>query len=207
MMYNVKGQPPFLKLFYGSSVYGLTNELSDEDFMILTIDPTQPLPFKVEDDVDVWTLEEFQSKLDTHDLKALEVFYFYFDLFYNQLEMKHTFNADALRRSVSATCSNSYVKAKKKIRQGDIYIGLKSYWHCIRILTMFIHLAKYKHFNPANFKEQLRDVYCTIISCMSLPHKGDELIQLIEVDYHNKQLLKNLQHEFRMLCPLEQDNK
>ena len=51
------------------------------------------------------------------------------------------------------------------------------------------------------------DVYCTIISCMSLPHKGDELIQLIEVDYHNKQRLKNLQHEFRMLCPLEQDNK
>lgn len=206
-MYNVKGQPPFLKLFYGSSVYGLTNELSDEDFMILTIDPTQPLPFKVEDDVDVWTLEEFQSKLDAHDLKALEVFYFYFDLFYNQLEMKHTFNADALRRSVSATCSNSYVKAKKKIRQGDIYIGLKSYWHCIRILTMFIHLAKHKHFNPANFKDKLLDTYQTIMDYKETSLEATHVIALLD-NYHGyKQLLNTLQHEFRMLCPLDQGNK
>lgn len=204
--YNTKGQPPFRHFNYGSSVYGLTNELSDVDYMVLHIDPTYQL-HEYPEDVDVWTLEQFQEKLNDHDLKALEVYYHNFDTFYNVFEMEFKLNKDKLRRSVSATCSNSYVKAKKKLRQGDKYIGLKSYWHCIRILTMFIHLAKYQHFNPANFKDKLFDVYHNIMDCMKLPHEGDELFTLLEIDYHHRQRLKNLQHEFRMLCPLDQDNK
>ena len=45
------------------------------------------------------------------------------------------------------------------------------------------------------------------MDCMKLPHEGDELFTLLEIDYHHRQRLKNLQHEFRMLCPLDQDNK
>lgn len=205
-MYNTKGQPPFLKLYYGSSVYGLTNSKSDKDFMFLLIH-MQPLPFEIKEDVDFWTLEQFQEKLDQHDLKALEVYYYYFDLFYNQLEMRHTFNADSLRRSVSATCSNSYVKAKKKLRQGDKYIGLKSYWHCIRILTMFIHLAQYKHFNPASFKNKLENIYTTIMQYDTSILEASHIISLLDNHHGYKQYLNTLQTEFRILCPLDQPNK
>ena len=201
-MYNTKGQAPYLHLVYGSTVYGLTNELSDVDFMVLHIDPAHILQ-EYPEDVDVWTLEKFQEKLDTHDLKALEVYFHNFHLFYNVFEMEFKLDKDKLRRSVSATCSNSYVKAKKKMRQGDKYIGLKSYWHCIRILTMFTHLAKYQHFNPAMFREKLHHIYINIMDCMKLPHEGDELYSLLEKDYHYRQHLKNLQHEFRILCPLK----
>lgn len=200
--YNTKGQPPFRHLNYGSHVYGLTNHLSDVDYMVLHIDPTYQLQDYPED-VDVWTLDQFKENLDEHNLKALEVYFYYFDTFYNVFEMEFKLNKDKLRRSVSATCSNSYVKAKKKMRQGDKYIGLKSYWHCIRILTMFTHLAKYKHFNPSSFSKKLYDIYHNIMACMNLPHEGDELIHLLDKEYHYRQRLKDLQHEFRLLCPLD----
>lgn len=204
--YNTKGQPPFRHFNFGSSVYGMTTSLSDMDYMVLHIDPTYQLSSYAED-IDIWTLEQFQEKLDEHNLKALEVYFHNFDTFYNVFEMEFKLNKDKLRRSVSATCSNSYVKAKKKFRQGDIYVGLKSYWHCIRILTMFTHLAKYQHFNPANFKNKLEDVFNSIMYCMHLKYEGDELFNYLDLTLNHRQLLKDLQHEFRMLCPLDQDNK
>ena len=200
--YNTKGQPPFRHFRYGSSVYGLTNELSDIDYMVLHIDPTYQL-HEYPEDVDIWTLEQFQDKLDAHDLKALEIYFHYFDTFYNYYEMNFKLNKDKLRRSVSATCSNSYVKAKKKLIQGDIYLGLKSYWHCIRILTMFTHLAKYQHFNPANFKEKLEVIYLTILQYKTSTLAGDKIFSLLENTHDYRQLLKTLQHDFRMLCPLD----
>lgn len=204
--YNIKGQPPFRHFAYGSSVYGLTNELSDIDYMVLHIDPTYQLQ-EYPEDVDVWTLEQFQEKLDEHDLKALEVYFHNFDTFYNYYEMEFKLNKDKLRRSVSATCSNSYVKAKKKLYQGDKYIGLKSYWHCIRILTMFIHLARYKHFNPASFKNKLEVIYNTIMQYNTSTLEASHIIALLDTYHGYKQYLNTLQSEFRMLCPLEQNNK
>lgn len=41
----------------------------------------------------------------------------------------------------SRTASNSFVKCKKKLAQGDTYIGLKSMFHSIRILDFGIQLA------------------------------------------------------------------
>ena len=80
--YHTKGQPPFRHFNYGSSVYGLTNKLSDVDYMVLHIDSTYKLQDYPED-VDVWTLTEFQAMLDAHDLKALEVYYHNFYCIYN----------------------------------------------------------------------------------------------------------------------------
>jgi hypothetical protein len=46
------------------------------------------------------------------------------------------------------------IKSKKKIQQGDYYIGLKSLYHSIRIVMFGIQIAKYSHivdFTVANY--------------------------------------------------------
>lgn len=194
----------YLKLNYGSSVYGLTNPLSDIDYMVLLLKPEIPLDFDVPEDVDVWTVEQFVKKIKEHDLKALEVYYYYFDFFYNQLEIDHTLVLDTLRRSVSATCSNSFVKAKKKILQGDTYLGLKSYFHCIRILTMFIALAKYKHFDPSKFKDVLEEDYNTIMEYIDTTLDAHHIIALLNNGHGFKNKLNALRSEFKLVCPFAQ---
>lgn len=195
--------PSYKKLCYGSSVYDIQSNLSDIDFIILQIDTSIPVKLK-DPDTQVVTIKQFKNNLVEHDLKTLEIYYENFDFFYNKLEMEHTLNLDKLRRVVSATVSNSYVKAKKKItlsqdeKSLDIYVGLKSYWHCIRILVMFSHLAKYKHFKPSSFKKQLMPIYVGIMSYMfcSKPSKFEE------VDKEFKTTLRQLQTDFRILAPL-----
>ena len=55
-----------------------------------------------------------------------------------------TLDLDKLRRKVSAVCSNSWSKARKKldIPEEDDYLGLKSLFHSIRILSYGIDLAR-----------------------------------------------------------------
>ena len=89
----------------------------------------------------------------------------------------HRLNKSNLRSSVSAVCSNSHVKAKKKIRDGEVYIGLKSYWHTIRILTMYTDLAKFGTFNPKDYKERLNHIYEDIMSMVDDP-EPDTIFQL-----------------------------
>lgn len=52
-----------------------------------------------------------------------------------------------LRKSISATVSNSWVKAKKKFIDGEERIGYKSLFHALRILTYGIQIYKYGKIN------------------------------------------------------------
>ena len=115
-------------------------------------------------------------------------------------DLIHKLNKSNLRRSVSAVCSNAHVKAKKKIRDGEIYIGLKSYWHTIRILTMYTDLAKFGTFNPKGYKEQLNPIYEDIMSMVDDPEPDTIFKRLVE---KYDPLARELLHEFRLLCPLE----
>jgi len=76
---------------------------------------------------------EFQQRLEDHDPIVLECWI-----------SDNSFNIDLgkLRQSFSKVSSNSWTKAKKKINQGDIELGIKSAFHAIRLLDFAIQLAE-----------------------------------------------------------------
>ena len=73
---------------------------------------------------------------------ALEIYYQMRDD--ERLKYSFNLNLDTLRRKISAVCSNSWSKARKKldIPEEDDYIGLKSLFHSIRILSFGRNIAK-----------------------------------------------------------------
>lgn len=185
-------------LIVGSRLYGLTNKLSDTDYLAIISDG-EVYPFPENKDIEVRTVSEFQASLDKHDLKALEVYFGYPELFPNTIPATFTFNEDSLRRAVSGVSSNAHVKSKKKIRDGEIYVGIKSFWHCLRILTMYTDLAKNKTFDPKVYVDQLTETYVDILKHMDLPPEEIFKTLVLKYDRHMKDLL----HEFRLLCPLQ----
>lgn len=67
-----------------------------------------------------------------------------------------------LRRSISATVSNSWVKAKKKFIDGEEKIGYKSLFHALRILMYGIQIYKFGKIN--NYEEPTLKYYSLIKS-------------------------------------------
>ena len=47
-----------------------------------------------------------------------------------------------MRKEISATVSNSWVKAKKKMADGEDYIAIKSLFHSFRIAYFGLQIAK-----------------------------------------------------------------
>ena len=194
------------KYLFGSKLYGLTNNKSDEDYLIVfntNSEKDEYIKNTNNKDEECWTWQEFKSKLESHDLKALEVYYANVGnvgthLFINCEEYQFRLDLQQLRRAVSAVVSNAHVKAKKKFKDQEVYIGLKSYYHCIRILTMYNYLAKHRTFNPSNFKNELDYVYNDIV-VQSQSKNPEDLWFELESKY--KYMLKSLQHTFRSYCP------
>ena len=129
------------KYLFGSKLYGLTNNKSDEDYLIVfntNSEKDEYIKNTNNKDEECWTWEEFKNHLEAHDLKALEVYYSNVGnvgthLYINCEEYQFQLNLQQLRKAVSAVVSNAHVKAKKKFKDQEVYIGLKSYYHCIRI--------------------------------------------------------------------------
>lgn len=180
------------KVPFGSQVYGLTNNKSDEDYIYIYPDTVDLISIPKDDSH--MTTYMFQSELDQHSIKALEA-YFYSEELQNYFNFE--LNLSFLRKRVSAVVSNAHVKAKKKFIDNEVYIGLKSYYHCIRILTMFNYLAREGTFNPSSFVYELEYIYQDILSREE--ESPETLFINLENDY--KKMLKNLQHTFKMYCP------
>lgn len=175
---------------YGSSVYGLTNSKSDKDLVKIYSD----LNYIQSEEENSYSFKDFNILLQEHDIMALECYYISIEL---QEAFDFELNLQKLRSGVSKVVSNSHVKAKKKFRDNEIYIGLKSYYHCIRILTMFNYLAREGTFNPSSFVYELEYIYQDILSREE--ESPETLFITLEKDY--KKMLKNLQHTFKMYCP------
>ena len=131
---------------YGSSVYGTTTDKSDTD-LICIVDSDEDiydvLVYKEHDlDLHLISFKTFEKLLNVHDIMALEIWYQLPNGFKSLLEF--SLNLDTLRRKVSAVCSNSWSKARKKldIPEEDDYLGLKSLFHSIRILSYGIDIAR-----------------------------------------------------------------
>lgn len=150
---------------YGSQVYGTNNEDSDYDYYVV-INDNLDRDFndqfyitytnndkKFELNINLINKYHYDKMLEEHAISILECLNTE-NLLSNTFVENVDINRTILRKSVSEKASNSWVKAKKKIEQGDYYIGIKSLFHSIRILDFGIQLAKngrIDNFKSVNF--------------------------------------------------------
>lgn len=127
---------------YGSKVYRTHSDKSDDDFIVVVKEAESQWLLADGMDLHIYGLAKFEEKLAEHYVPFLEC-YFLADEFKSETT-RPAFEVDLtlLRNSCSALASNSWVKAKKKILQGDDYLGLKSLFHSLRILDFAIQVAE-----------------------------------------------------------------
>lgn len=139
---------------YGSKVYGTYDELSDNDYICVVTDD-----FDVEDkqqlnledgDISVYHESTFLSFIEAHEISILECLWldskFVIGNLSKQEEYRNYFklNTKILRESISGKCSNSWVKAKKKMTVEKDYnfrTAIKSLYHSIRMFDFGIQIA------------------------------------------------------------------
>jgi predicted nucleotidyltransferase len=134
----------FLMIPYGSRVYGTTGPNSDEDYMGIILLPRSCTgeEYRHNDlNVHLYNKVDFQKQLDIHKIHTLEAWYLPDSPCHKHF--KFQLNLHVLRESISEKANHSFVKAKKKIEiEKDYYIGQKSLFHSLRILTFGIHIAR-----------------------------------------------------------------
>lgn len=121
---------------FGSQIYGTASDKSDWDILIIAKTPYPEKELVVGNfNIHIVTLDRFLEQLKQFHIGRIECLMspiILQELVKIQFEMK----LPSLRHSISHICSNSWVKAKKKLEQGDYYIGIKSLFHSLRI-SMF----------------------------------------------------------------------
>lgn len=166
---------------YGSTVYGTRTDKSDIDIIAIcdsgedlyTIYQSKGYPefsdYSRPVDLHVISARTFQELLEEHHIMALETYY---QMHPDDKELfEFSLDLDKLRRKISAVCSNSWSKARKKldIPEEDDYLGLKSLFHSIRILSYGIDIARD---GEIDFKNVLIDAATgEKISCSNFWHR------------------------------------
>lgn len=140
---------------FGSIVYETYNARSDVDVLKIVEGESNP-------DLHIYTPEEYQLALDNHEVVPVETYYWArYKL--EGFTDKFKFNLDRwkLRQSFSAVSSNSWVKCKKKLADGETYIGLKSLFHSLRIISNAYSIARddYILWNWAGIYKQIMADY------------------------------------------------
>lgn len=127
---------------FGSQCYGVNTDFSDYDILIIANTPYEEKEIVVDNlNIHILTLDRFLEGLRQFNIRNIECL-FSPCIFQEKIEIPFKIKEDSLRHSISHTVSNSYVKAKKKIQQGDTYIGLKSLYHSMRIAMFGIQLME-----------------------------------------------------------------
>ena len=129
---------------FGSQVYGTTTHNSDWDFIMIANTPNTNQEIRSGDfNIHVMTEDQFLKNLKDHHSSSVEAFFTPKE-FRLQEDVKFDWkpNIPSLRHSFSHISSNSWVKCKKKMEQGDYYIGVKSLFHSLRIPIFGIQIAK-----------------------------------------------------------------
>lgn len=128
---------------FGSRVYGCFTENSDWDFIMVANTSISNQEIRSGNfNIHVMTMDNFKNCLKEHKTSQVEAFLTpkEFRLLENEkIDWKP--NISSLRHSFSHTSSNSWVKSKKKILQGDYYTGVKSMFHSLRIPMFGIQIA------------------------------------------------------------------
>lgn len=181
---------------YGSRVYGNARKNSDYDFVIITTNKkTEQFSDKLIN-INFFTPEEHQKRLNEHEISALECYFLSDKFILLERSEYFTFKLDLvkLRHSLSAKSSNSWVKAKKKLtveKDYDFDIGRKSLFHSIRIIDFGIQIATHgKIIDYGSCNALYNDI-------MSKYDSWDSLFE----EY--KQQYNKICSEFRVLAPKE----
>jgi len=127
---------------WGSFLYETNTDSSDIDLVIIT---NCGFDYSYQTDtIDIHFIssEIFISLLKKCDLMALECFFQKKPILKFSIDFK--LDLFTLRKSISSTSNNSFVKFKKKLilENEDNYIGIKSLFHSLRIIDFGIYIAK-----------------------------------------------------------------
>ena len=180
---------------FGSICYGTNNENSDEDFICVVKEYTEPNDINIHH----FTVQQFQSYLDNGDIQMLECV-FLPDEFKIKETIKFETNIDKgnLRKSISTITSTSWVKGQKKLTvlgDYDKWLAIKSCFHSLRILDFGIQIAQ--HGKIINYKS-MNYVLHDIVKISQTYDKID-LWNAIKAKYNPLYLEKG--SAFRKLCP------
>ncbi len=131
---------------YGSRVYGTVRKNSDYDFIVILRNkkPSEQYSDRLIN-INFYTANEHQARLNEHEISALECYFLPDELILKKSNI-FGFKLDLakLRHALSAKASNSWVKAKKKLtveKDYDLDLGRKSLFHSLRILDYGIQIA------------------------------------------------------------------
>ena len=149
---------------YGSRVYGNFHKNSDYDFIIIVKSKRTEQFSDNLININYYTVEEHQKRLDDHEISALECYFLPEGLKIKDIpKFKFNLNLSSLRHSLSAKSSNSWVKCKKKLtieKDFDLNIGRKSMFHSFRIIDFGIQIAR--HGEIVNYSS-CNDLYTEIM--------------------------------------------
>jgi predicted nucleotidyltransferase len=128
---------------FGSRIYKTASENSDWDLLVIAKTPYPEKELVVENfNIHILTLDRFLEGLKQHHIGRIESLMSPIIL-KEDIKIPFELKITSLRHSISHICSNSWVKSKKKLEQGDYYIGIKSLFHSLRIAEFGIQLVKY----------------------------------------------------------------
>lgn len=122
---------------FGSRVYGTYTKESDWDVIVVANNSVEAI--EVDNghiNIHIYTPDKFKKDLEWHRINNLECIYApKWAILKENIDYITDFKISIpkIRHAISHVSSNSWVKAKKKILQGDNYIGVKSLYHSIRI--------------------------------------------------------------------------
>lgn len=186
---------------YGSRIYGTQRKNSDYDFVIVTTKKSNEQYSDKLININFFTPEEHQDRLNNHEISALECYFLpdeqvLFNSTHslnkkNKYEFKFNLDLTKLRHSLSAKSSNSWVKAKKKLtieKDYDLDLGRKSLFHSFRIINYGIQIAthgKIVDYGSCN------DLFKEIMDCYTWNDIFDQY----------KEKYNNICSEFRKIAP------
>lgn len=177
---------------YGSHVYGTNTASSDEDFIAIAdrdedIHNQPGMGF----DITLYTYESFQSKLRSHAQDIMECVWLPSDMVLKaDVSVDFDLNLQTLRRSVSERSSLAWVKAKKKLIDGEVYTASKSLYHALRIVDFGTQIAREGRITSYQYHPHiLQDI-------QTLDPVWDTWSKVYK-PHHNK-----LMSEFRVLAPI-----
>jgi predicted nucleotidyltransferase len=130
---------------FGSRVYGTARDNSDYDFILVgsaLLAKDEKKSPKI--NVHIHTTDTFRDELMRHDIHNLECFFApeWATLLVKEPFKEFQLNKNKLKQSVLSESWSSWHKAKMSIQDGNIYRGIKSLWHSLRMLQFGIDIAK-----------------------------------------------------------------
>jgi len=128
---------------FGSHCYCVNSEKSDYDILIIAKTPYPEKEIVVDNfNIHILSMDRMLEGLKQHNIGRIECILSPFIL-KEEVKIPLQIKIPGLRHAISHTCSNSWVKSKKKLEQGDYYIGIKSLFHSLRIAMFGIQLIEH----------------------------------------------------------------